>query len=120
MAQEHTQVVAPAPALVIAPQAMSTPPGSAPPTPGASLGRAAFVGLATGMVLGGFWLLVLGLRGLFSRLDCLGMSKNECDLLTEAASHVGRVQTLCGGSLIALALALTVVLRPYLSPKKEG
>jgi hypothetical protein len=98
---------------------MSTSPGSATSTPG-SIGRAAFIGLATGMVTGGLWLLVLGVRGLFFPPGCLGMSKNECDLLGEANSHVGRVQTICGGALIALALALFVLLRPYLTPKKEG
>jgi hypothetical protein len=69
------------------------------------------------MVLGGVWLLVLGLRGLFVPQDCVRLSQNECALLLEAATHVGRVQTLCGGALIALALALAVLLRPYLSPK---
>ena len=79
-----------------------------------SIGRAAFFGLAMGMVLGGFWLLALGLRGLFVPLDCAGLTKNECDLSSEAMLHVGRVQTICGGALIALALSLYVVLRPYL------
>jgi hypothetical protein len=96
---------------------MSSAPDSPGQPPRSSLGRAAFVGLATGMVVGGFWLLALGLRGLYSPLDCLGLSKNECDLRTEAMIHVGRVQTLCGGALIALALALYVLLRPYLQPK---
>ncbi|WP_224366000.1 hypothetical protein [Hyalangium versicolor] len=90
------------------------PDSSGQPTP-SSLGRAAFLGLASGMVFGGLWLLVLGLRGIFLPFDCTGLSKNECDLRVEALSHVGRVQTLCGGALIALALALYVLLRPYLN-----
>ncbi|KFE67617.1 hypothetical protein DB31_8100 [Hyalangium minutum] len=81
------------------------------------MGRAAFVGLATGMVLGGVWLLVLGLRGLFGKTDCGLLSPNECELLTAANAHIGKVQTLCGGALIALALALYVLLRPYLTPR---
>ncbi|WP_224241878.1 hypothetical protein [Hyalangium gracile] len=96
---------------------MSSAPDSASQPPGSFLGRAAFLGLASGMVIGGFWLLALGLRGLFFPLDCLGLSKNECDLQSEALVHVGRVQTLCGGALIALALALYVLLRPYLGPR---
>jgi hypothetical protein len=96
---------------------MSSSPDSSVPPPGSSLGRAAFLGLASGMVLGGVWLLILGLRGLFGSQDCTRLSPNECALLLETVTHVGRVQTLCGGALIALALALAVLLRPYLSPK---
>jgi hypothetical protein len=96
---------------------MSPSLDSSPPPPRSSLGRAAFFGLASGLVLGGAWLLVLGLRGLFTPQDCERLSKNECDLLIETVTHIGRVQTLCGGALIALALSLYVLLRPYLSPK---
>jgi hypothetical protein len=97
-------------------QAVSSSPDSSTPS-SHSLGRAAFLGLASGMVIGGVWLLFLGLRSLFTPQNCERLSKNECDLLVETASHVGRVQTLCGGALIALALSLYVLLRPYLSPK---
>jgi hypothetical protein len=96
---------------------MSLAPDSSTPPAQSSVGRAAFFGLASGMVIGGAWLLFLGLRGLFVSPDCTQLTKNECDLLLEAASHIGRVQTLCGGALIALALSLYVLLRPYLSPK---
>ena len=98
---------------------MSSSPDSSAPPPGSSLGRAAFLGLASGMVIGGVWLLFLGLRGLFVPQDCAHLSPNECALLIETAAHVGRVQTLCGGALVALALALYVLLRPYLSPKSS-
>jgi hypothetical protein len=97
-------------------KAMSASPDSSPPPSHSSLGRAAFVGLASGLVIGGAWLLFLGLRSLFTPQDCERLSKNECDLLIEAATHIGRVQTLSGGALIALALSLYVLLRPYLSP----
>lgn len=93
---------------------MSLSPDSSTPPAQSSLGRAAFLGLASGLVIGGAWLLFLGLRGLFVPPSCAQLSKNECDLLLESASHIGRVQTLCGGALIALALSLYVLLRPYL------
>ncbi len=96
---------------------MSSPPDSPAKPPQSSVGRAAFFGLATGMVLGGLWLLVLGLRGLYFPPSCVELSKNECDLLTEAAIHIGRVQTLSGGALLALAPSLYVLLRPYLGPR---
>lgn len=96
---------------------MSSASDSSSPPPRSSVGRAAFFGLASGMIIGGFWLVVLGLRGLFVPLDCLGLSKNECDLEKEALSHVGRVQTLCGGALIALAICLYVLLKPYLGAR---
>lgn len=96
---------------------MSETPTSSPSSSASSVGRAAFIGLATGMVLGGVWLLVLGLRGLFGKVDCGLLSPNECELMTSAHAHIGKVQTLCGGALIALALALYVLLRPYLSPR---
>jgi hypothetical protein len=96
---------------------MSQTPASSTPPSGSSIGRAAFVGLATGMMLGGAWLLVLGLRGLFVATDCGHLTPNECELISAANAHVGRVQTLCGGALMALAPALYVLLRPYLAPK---
>lgn len=94
---------------------MSQTPTRSPSSSASSVGRAAFVGLAAGMVVGGVWLLVLGLRGLFGTLDCGALSPNECELITQANAHVGKVQTMCGGALIALAFALYVLLRPYLT-----
>jgi hypothetical protein len=96
---------------------MSLSPDSSTPPAQSSLGRAAFFGLASGMLIGGVWLLFLGLRGVFVPPNCAQLSKNECDMLLEAASHIGRVQTLCGGALVALAPSLYVLLRPYLFPK---
>ncbi len=89
-------------------------PGSPPP---ARLGRAALFGLCGGLLLGGALLLSLGLRGLFVAPDCRGLSEPECNLILEAAAHVGRVQTICGGSLVALALALFVLARPHITPR---
>jgi hypothetical protein len=96
---------------------MSPSPDSSTPPAQSSLGRAAFLGLASGMLIGGVWLLFLGVRSLFWPSSCGQLSKNECDMLLEAATHIGRVQTLCGGALVALAPSLYVLLRPYLSPK---
>jgi hypothetical protein len=91
-----------------------------PPPPGRSavsgLARAALFGLCAGLLSGGILLLAFGLRGLFGRQDCAGLSEQECELMLDAASHVGRVQTLCGGALMALGLCVIVLTRPYLSP----
>jgi hypothetical protein len=99
---------------------MTPAPDSPGQPPRSSLGRAAFFGLSAGLVIGGLGLLVLGLRGLFGRPDCTGLSKIECDFVLEAAAHVGRVQTICGGALVALALSLFVLARPYLSPRPSN
>jgi hypothetical protein len=96
---------------------MTPAPDSPGQPPRPSLGRAAFLGLSAGLVIGGLYLLFLGLRGLFSKPDCARLSELECDFALEAATHVGRVQTLCGGALVALALSLFVLVRPYLSPR---
>lgn len=88
-----------------------------PPAPGrspqASIGRAAVVGLCGGLLFGGVGLLVIGIRSLLSKPGCEGISKQECELLIEAFAHVGRVQTICGGALIALSLSFFVLVRPY-------
>ncbi|ADO69978.1 hypothetical protein [Stigmatella aurantiaca] len=93
--------------------AASNSPGR-PPLP--SLVRAALLGLCGGMFSGGVLLLFYGLSGLFGKQDCTRLSELECELLVDAATHVGRVQTICGGALIALGLCLIVLARPYLSP----
>ncbi|SEK30338.1 hypothetical protein SAMN05444354_101233 [Stigmatella aurantiaca] len=80
------------------------------------LTRAAVFGLCAGMLSGGILLLFFGLRGLFGRQDCVGLSKLECEVILDAATHIGRVQTLCGGALMALGLCVIVLTRPYLSP----
>ena len=90
-----------------------TPPSPAPGTPAqASFGRAAVVGLCGGMFIGGVGLLVLGLRGMFGQPNCIGLGEQECELIIEAFLHVGRVQTLCGGALIALAASVFILARP--------
>ncbi|SEU14783.1 hypothetical protein [Stigmatella erecta] len=80
------------------------------------LARAALFGLCAGLFSGGLLLLFFGLRGLFGRPDCAGLSELECEVILDAATHIGRVQTLCGGALMALGLCVIVLTRPYLSP----
>jgi hypothetical protein len=74
--------------------------------------RAALFGLCAGMLVGGFFLLISGLRARNLAPDCQGYTEQECALVREAASEVGRVQTVSGGCLVALAAALGLVLRP--------
>jgi hypothetical protein len=70
------------------------------------------------MLIGGLGLLVMGIRGLFGKPNCVGLGEQECQLIVEAFNHVGRVQTICGGALIALSLAVFVLARPrfFLQP----
>lgn len=90
----------------------STPPRSRPL-------RAAGLGLCGGLLIGGVLLLFLGLRRLLAPPDCARLPKLECELLTETALEVGRVQLLCGGALVALALAVLVLLRSASRPEAE-
>jgi hypothetical protein len=69
------------------------------------------------MLIGGLGLLVLGLRGLAGKANCVGLGEQDCQLIADAYSHVGRVQTICGGALIALSTALFVLARPYFFPQ---
>jgi hypothetical protein len=93
---------------------------AAPNSPGRSslprLARAALLGLCGGMFCGGLMLLFFGLRGLFGKPGCGGLSELECEVILDASTHIGRVQTLCGGALMALGLCVIVLTRPYLSP----
>ncbi|MBJ6761019.1 hypothetical protein JGU66_09610 [Myxococcaceae bacterium JPH2] len=73
--------------------------------------RAAVLGLAAGLMLGGVGLLVVGVRGVFGSPDCTDLTAPECQLLSESARDLGRLQTLSGGALIALGAALIVLAR---------
>lgn len=88
------------------------PSDDAPSPPRSRPLRAAGLGLCAGLLLGGGLLLFLGLRGLLAPPDCAGMLKLECELLTQTALEIGRVQLLCGGALVALSLSVLVLLRP--------
>ncbi|WP_223642758.1 hypothetical protein [Corallococcus sp. EGB] len=85
---------------------------SQPSNRGASILRAAALGLMAGLLLGGLALLGLGVKPLFAPADCTGLSGQECQLIREAERDLGRVQTLCGGALVALGAALFALTRP--------
>jgi hypothetical protein len=96
---------------------MTSPQPSPGRPPQASVARAAFAGLCGGLLIGGVGLLVIGLRSLFGQANCVGLGEQECQLIVDAYTHVGRVQTICGGALISLSAALFVLARPYFSPR---
>jgi hypothetical protein len=96
---------------------MTPPAPTSGRSPQASVARAAVAGLCGGLLFGGVGLLILGIRGLFGEPNCIGLGKQECELIAEAFTHVGRVQTLCGGALIALSLSFFVLARPYFFPR---
>ncbi|MBU8894368.1 hypothetical protein DRW03_31495 [Corallococcus sp. H22C18031201] len=73
--------------------------------------RAALFGLAAGLMLGGVGLLWVGVHGVFGSPDCTDLTAPECRLLSESARDLGRLQTLCGGALVALGAALFVLAR---------
>ena len=90
---------------------------SLPSSRGATLLRAASLGLVAGLLLGGLALLALGVRGVFLPRDCAGLSLPECQFEQETARDLGRVQTLSGGALIALGSALFALTRPRAPPE---
>jgi hypothetical protein len=73
--------------------------------------RAALLGLSGGMLLGGIFLLVQGLRTRLSPPDCSGLSEVECGFLRNTTVEVGRMQTVAGAALLALGIAVVVLLR---------
>jgi hypothetical protein len=79
---------------------------------GKRLFRAGLFGLCAGMLVGGISLLLFGIRAQSMDPDCQDYTEQECALVREAASEVGRVQIISGGCLVALAAALGLVLRP--------
>ncbi|HSP79963.1 MAG TPA: hypothetical protein VLQ93_15650 [Myxococcaceae bacterium] len=78
---------------------------------GGGIGRAALLGLCAGMLLGGIFLVVQGLRSRILPANCSELSELECSFLRETAVEVGRVQTVAGAALVALAAAVVVLLR---------
>jgi hypothetical protein len=73
--------------------------------------RAAILGLCGGMLLGGLFLLVQGLRTRLFPPDCGGMSEVECGFMRDTALEVGRMQTVAGAALLALGAAVVVLMR---------
>jgi hypothetical protein len=75
-----------------------------------NLKRAALIGLTSGFAASGLYLLFSAARVIFVPVDCRGRGP-LCALEQEIALHVARRQTLAGGALLLLALALFVRLR---------
>ncbi|HEX8824752.1 MAG TPA: hypothetical protein VF794_32835 [Archangium sp.] len=82
------------------------------PSGGASgLTRAALLGLCGGLLLGGLFLLVQGLRARMAPMDCQDLSEVECGFIQQTAEEVGRMQTVAGAALLALGCAVVVLVR---------
>lgn len=76
-----------------------------------SLARAAAAGGAGGLLLGGFGLLGMAARTLLVDVDCTGLSAEQCVLEASVAQELVLRQTLFGGALAFLGLALLILLR---------
>jgi hypothetical protein len=75
------------------------------------LTRAALLGLCGGILLGGLFLLGVGLKTRLSPADCTGLSETECSFLRDADQEMGRLQVIMGSGLLALGAAVVVLLR---------
>ncbi|WNG39547.1 hypothetical protein F0U60_42025 [Archangium minus] len=82
----------------------------------AGVTRAALLGLSGGLLLGGLFLLGVGLKTRFSSADCTGLSEIECSFAQEAALEMSRMQTISGAALLSLAIAVVVLLRSKVRP----
>lgn len=81
-----------------------------------ALTRAALLGLCGGILLGGLFLLGVGLKTRLSPTDCTGLSEMECGFTRQAALELGRVQVILGSSLLALGAAVVVLVRSKARP----
>ena len=73
--------------------------------------RAALLGLSGGFILGGLFLLVLGLKARFSPPDCSSLSVLDCGIERDIATDMGRLQSVSGAALLALGIAIIMLLR---------
>jgi hypothetical protein len=80
-------------------------------SPRGNLKRAALIGLISGLAASGAYLLFYAARAIFFPVDCSAKG-SVCALEQEVALHLARRQTLIGGALLLLALALFFRLRP--------
>ena len=80
----------------------------ADPGTGSRLVRAAAVGLALALLVGGVGLAVAALT---RRVDCAGLSPQACALEEDVAAAVRRTQGLSAVALVGLALGLSLLLR---------
>ncbi|MCY1075170.1 hypothetical protein [Archangium lansingense] len=81
------------------------------PKNAAGLTRAALLGLTGGILVGGLFLLGVGLKTRLSPADCTGLSEMECSFMREAALELSRMQVIVGSGLLALGAAVVVLLR---------
>ena len=85
-----------------------------------TLTRAALLGLCGGILLGGLFLLVQGLRTRLAPPDCVDLSEVECGFLQQTAVEVGRMQTVSGAALLALGIAVVVLVLSRARPASTG
>ncbi len=79
-------------------------------SPRGNLKRAALIGIISGLAASGAYLLFYAARVIFFPVDC-STKGSICALEQEVALHLARRQTLVGGALLLLALALFFRLR---------
>ncbi|AKJ01158.1 hypothetical protein ATI61_114132 [Archangium gephyra] len=91
-------------------------PESKAPQGAEGLTRAALLGLCGGILLGGLFLLGVGLKTHLSPADCTGMSEMECGFRRDADQEMGRLQLIMGSGLLALGAAVVVLLRSRARP----
>ena len=85
-----------------------------------NLVRAAWIGAAAGMVIGGATLFYVGIMRLFGAIDCAGMSADECAFEHSAYKSIGNMQTVAGAALFMLGLALYVLWRRPAPPPEKA
>lgn len=73
--------------------------------------RAAGIGLAAASLLGGLWVLSLGVQSALVQVDCTTLSDAECGLASELRRDELRLYLPEGGALVMLAVALFLGLR---------
>jgi hypothetical protein len=89
-----------------------------------NLARAASLGGAGGLVIGGAVLFYVGFMRTIGVIDCAGLTAEECAFEHTAYKSIGQLQTVAGIALFLLGLALYVLWRrprqaPEL-PNSEG
>ena len=82
--------------------------------------RAALLGLSGGLLLGGVFLLSLGLLSRLAPRPCDDFSEEECLFQQEAQKEMGRVQGMSGAALLALGVAGAALLIRRKSDTEPG
>lgn len=73
--------------------------------------RAALIGAAIALVLGGAGTFYAGITRTFGAVDCGALSAEECAFEHETYHSIGRMQWISGAAMFALGLALYVLVR---------